>query len=61
MLFFVILLYTGNYHTHQDTGENAQDMLSTSSLRRKLFFHGDQGTPLSPVKPRYTTCYMYFC
>ena len=24
--------------------------LSTSSLRRKLFFHGDEGTPLSPVR-----------
>jgi len=26
------------------------DMLSNSSLRRKLFFHGDEGTPLSPVR-----------
>ena len=24
--------------------------LSNSSLRRKLFFHGDEGTPLSPVR-----------
>jgi len=26
------------------------DVLSNSSLRRKLFFHGDKGTPLSPVR-----------
>jgi len=26
------------------------DLLSNSSLRRKLFFHGDEGTPLSPVR-----------
>ena len=26
------------------------DILSNSSLRRKLFFHGDKGTPLSPVR-----------
>ena len=28
----------------------SQTDLSTSSLRRKLFFHGDEGTPLSPVR-----------
>lgn len=32
------------------------DMLSNSSLRRKLFFHGDEGTPLSPVR-----CVMFEC
>ena len=30
--------------------EAGGDALSTSSLRRKLFFHGDKGTPLSPVR-----------
>ena len=28
----------------------SSDMLSNSSLRRKLFFHGDEGTPISPVR-----------
>jgi len=28
----------------------ASDVLSNSSLRRKLFFHGDEGTPISPVR-----------
>jgi len=32
------------------------EMLSNSSLRRKLFFHGDEGTPLSPVR-----CVMFYC
>jgi len=32
------------------------DMLSNSSLRRKLFFHGDEGTPLSPVR-----CVVFDC
>ena len=26
------------------------EILSNSSLRRKLFFHGAEGTPLSPVR-----------
>jgi hypothetical protein len=40
-----------DYYTHQTSEEEAvQDALSTSSLRRKLFFHGDNGTPISPVK-----------
>ena len=29
---------------------SCQTDLSNSSLRRKLFFHGDEGTPLSPVR-----------
>ena len=32
-----------------ESGDTQAD-LSTSSLRRKLFFHGDEGTPLSPVR-----------
>jgi len=33
-----------------DDDNNLQDVLSNSSLRRKLFFHGDVGTPISPVR-----------
>lgn len=33
-----------------DEDGTSQDALSNSSLRRKLFFHGDEGTPISPVR-----------
>lgn len=43
----------GAYMSHDGNGDdgNQQDMLSTSSLRRKLFFHGDTSSLApSPVK-----------
>ena len=46
---FVILGAYMTYEAHEDG--NQQDMLSTSSLRRKLFFHGDTSSLApSPVK-----------
>ena len=44
----VQLLPESNFNDSNDIGN--QDMLSNSSLRRKLFFHGDDGTPISPVR-----------
>lgn len=38
----------GNFSDSNDIC--SQDILSNSSLRRKLFFHGDEGTPISPVR-----------
>lgn len=35
---------------HDDDDGVSQDALSNSSLRRKLFFHGEEGTPISPVR-----------
>ncbi len=42
-----------HYSNHQQQAANAENSLDTpgnSSLRRKLFFQGDNGTPISPVK-----------
>jgi hypothetical protein len=44
----VQLLPESNFNDSNDLGN--QDVLSNSSLRRKLFFHGDDGTPISPVR-----------
>lgn len=33
-----------------DDEGNSVDAMNNSSLRRKLFFHGDKGTPISPVR-----------
>ena len=49
-------LYSGENYTYDDADmksvieDGCSGDLSTSSLRRKLFFHGDVGTPLSPVR-----------
>ncbi|CAH1787866.1 unnamed protein product [Owenia fusiformis] len=40
----------GEYYTQNDSDDGSQDVLSTSSLRRKLFFQGETSQPLSPVK-----------
>ena len=43
--------FTGQFLQNQPNQDENQEMLSTSSLRRKLFFQGDNsGIALSPVK-----------
>jgi hypothetical protein len=43
--------FTGQFLQNQQNQDENQEMLSTSSLRRKLFFQGDNsGIALSPVK-----------
>lgn len=40
----------GEYMTHQETEEGGGESMSTSSLRRKLFFNADSSSIFSPVK-----------
>ena len=41
----------GEYYAREHDEHDIEEKdMSSSSLRRKLFFHGDVGTPLSPVR-----------
>ena len=48
--FPLIVIIGEHYNRDQDDQDVEEKDMSSSSLRRKLFFHGDIGTPLSPVR-----------
>ncbi|KAK7486689.1 hypothetical protein BaRGS_00022090 [Batillaria attramentaria] len=47
---FDIQKVLGDYMTHQETDDGNGENMSTSSLRRKLFFNADSSSIFSPVK-----------